>query len=572
MKKFFYFLIALLTCLGVVFLVMVLWPHFKTASEDETFSIQERLQTFYPLKKQHHFVILISGKNRESFPERQLQSIFDQSYQKYRIIFIDDSSKDHSFQKLQSFCVKRKKEEAVTLVRMDPLKEEMALLYETIHQLDPNDIVIYLTGGDWLFHENVLEHLNCAYANPDVKVTYSRTIQHPDYQSISGQIYSDTFLKEKKWRGLDAFPRDALVTFPAFYFQKIRLQDLLFEGRFIDGGAFFAFLYPIFEMGSEGLLFIDELMLVKDQSVLKRRKDKTHLHKLMAIESYLRSLPSYLTLTSRDEKTLTSPFFHRNKADILIFSKDSPLHLYACIESLYQKVRDVNEIYVIYDNQNSEFNRAYLNLETEFPKVHFSQVCDYPGSDFASLLEKMIANRRYGASYLLMTDDHHLFDRKIKIHDCIAALEKSGGSHFFLSLHEDEIEPSFPSLIPIAKGIYGWQVGEEKKKLSLFMSLCSKTILKKNFNAEVLENLSSFEKLWQKTLLIGSVPLFFEEPKALSLKLGGEESLSKKKEWGQKFIEGYKIDLPSLSCEVDGFEEKGSYPLIKREGLLSSPQ
>ena len=558
-------------CLGASLGGIVLWTHFKTASKEETFSIQRRLQTFYPLKEQRHFVILILGKNQENFSERQLQSIFDQSYQKYHITFIDDGSKDLISEKVRSFCVDKKKEEKLTLIHADSLKEEMGLLYETIHQLDPNDIVIYLTGGDWFLHENVLEHLNCAYANPEVKLTYSRTVKHPDYEKISGKVYSDAFLKEKKWRILETLPHDTFVTFPAFYFQKIRLQDFLFEGRFVDEQAFFAFLYPLFEMGAEGLLFIDELMLVKDCTRLKKRKNKTYLHKLMAVESYLRSLPSYPTVTKQEEKMSTSSFFHRNKADILIFSKDSPLHLYACLESLYQKVRDVNEVYVLYDNQGSEFNRAYLNLEAEFPKVHFFQVCDYPGSDFGSLLETTLTNRRYGASYLLMTDDHHLFDRKVSIHDCIAALEKSGGTHFFLSLNESEIDPSFPSIIPVEKGIYGWQLGEEKKRLSFFMSLCSKVFLQKNFNIKLLEDLDSFEKIWQQGLLIGSVPLFFEEPKALSLKLDGGESLSKKKAWGQKFIEGYKIDLPSLSCELDEIGEEGNYPLIKRETFLSSP-
>ena len=259
-------------------------------------------------------------------------------------------------------------------------------------------LLCFLEGQDWLSHENVLEHLNCAYAHPDVWLTYGRVIRHPDYQQVEGKAFSDQFLQKKKLRAQiePSFPM--LATFSAAYFKEVRLEDLLFGGKFIDEKAKCAFLFPLFEMGAEHVLFMDEVMLVKND-MAEKVDHKEHLHHVMATESYLRSLGTYSNLNALRLNFPTSNF-HRNKGDVLIFSEDSPLHLYACLESLHLNARDINEVYVIYQSHDHEFGRAYLNLKNEFPSVQFLDVCDYPGNDFTTLLSKAVENRRYGAPYL----------------------------------------------------------------------------------------------------------------------------------------------------------------------------
>jgi hypothetical protein len=283
----------------------------------------------------------------------------------------------------------------------------------------------------------------------------------------------------------------------------------------------------------------------------------------MAIESYLRSLKPYPTL-SRLRFIPGAQNAHRLKGDILIFSEDSPLHLYACLESLYLKVRDVNEIYVIYQSRDQFFGRAYLNLKNEFPTVQFLDVCDYPGNDFESLLTKTLENKRYGAPFVLITDDHFVFEQKLMLYECITSLEKVHADHFFLNLDEKVTNSPLPEAIQITDGTYAWQLGEEGQKQSPFMCLSRKAVLDIGLASHRVQDLAAFKQLWKKLLPSHSVALFYEEKKALPLKLEKEETLTQKKDWGNKFNEGYKIDLPSLLCEVDELQ-KGDYPLIKRE-------
>lgn len=563
MKKFLIVTCALAFVVFAYFSLRHLVPITGLPTENrETFAIQNHLQTFHPIQEDKNFVIVILGENAEDSCERQLKSIFNQTYSAYQILYLDNGSTDQTADKVKTFCEKENKAGRLTLVCHKQKKADMQVVYDAIHQLSPQDIVVYLEGNDWLSHENVLDHLNCAYAHPDVWLTYSRAIRHPDYQQVEGKPFSDRFLQEKKFREQGTLPLPSLVTFPVAYFKEIRLEDLLFNGRFIAERASLAFLYPLLEMGPTHVLFMDEVMLVKNDTTVEG-DHKEHLHQLMAIESYLRSLKSYPTL-SQLRLSPGAQNAHRLKGDILIFSEDSPLHLYACLESLYLKVRDVNEIYVIYQSRDQSFGRAYLNLKNEFPTVQFLDVCDYPGNDFESLLTKTLENKRYGAPFVLITDDHFVFEQKLMLHECITSLEKVHADHFFLNLDEKVANSPLPEAIQITDGTYAWQLGEEGQKQSPFMCLSRKAVLDIGLASHRVQDLAAFKQLWKKLLPSHSVALFYEEKKALPLKLEKEETLTQKKDWGNKFNEGYKIDLPSLLCEMDELQ-KGDYPLIKRE-------
>lgn len=528
----------------------------------ETFAIQKHLQTFHPIQEDKHFIVFVLVENASETCERQLRSVFDQTYENYEVVYLDNGSVDQSLEKAKAFCEKEQWQDKITFTRHAQKKAAMEVIYDTIHQFNSKDIVVFLEGQDWLSHENVLEHLNCAYAHPDVWLTYGRVIRHPDYQQVEGKAFSDQFLQKKKLRAQiePSFPM--LATFSAAYFKEVRLEDLLFGGKFIDEKAKCAFLFPLFEMGSEHVLFMDEVMLVKND-MAEKVDHKEHLHHVMATESYLRSLGTYSNLNALRLNFPTSNFY-RNKGDVLIFSEDSPLHLYACLESLHLNARDINEVYVIYQSHDHEFGRSYLNLKNEFPSVQFLDVCDYPGNDFTTLLSKAVENRRYGAPYLLITDDHYVFEQKLRLHECINALEKVHADHFFLTLDETEIKGPLPEAISVGDGIYAWQMGEEGQKQSPFMCVCRKSLLEKGVSREEVKDLSAFKQVWKKLLPHHAVALFYEEKKSLPLKLQQEATLTQKKEWGNKFIEGYKIDLPSLVCEMDEMQG-GNYPLIKRE-------
>jgi len=528
----------------------------KLAPQTKDATIQKKLGTIHPILEDQMIVAVVLAENDTKDVERNLDSLFNQTYPHKRIIFIDNGSTDGTYERAEAYC--QNKEKTVELIRYESKKPRLEVLYEVIGRCDPHEVVVPIEGKDWLSHENVFDHLNCAYANPDVWMTYSRAISHPDYKEVLGKECSDQKLMQKTFRQNVQKEISPLVTYYAGFFQEIKLQDFLYQGEFIDECHNLAILLPLLEMGPEHLFFMDEVSYVKNESHTFV-DHKLHLQKVLAVESHLRSLPSYPTL-SQLKLALNSPSFHRYKSDLILFSEDSPLHLYGCLESLLSMARDINEIYVLYKGSDHEFQRAYLNLQNEFHTIQFLNVCDYPGNDYATLINKVLANRRHASPFVVIGNDQMIFEQRVRFHDCIAAMEKVHADHFFLS-HESEEEETPPNAIPISQGIYAYQLGEEGAAHPFTIALCRKTLFE---SLEGVDDLPSFRKLWRRKLTPAAVALFYEEKKILPLDPTGDPSLAQKKEWGHKFIEGFKIDLPSLTCELEEVE-KGELPLIKRD-------
>ena len=430
-------------------------------------------------------------------------------------------------------------------------------MYEVIHNCSSSDIVVLIDSGDWLAHEYVFDHLNRAYANSDVWATYSRSISHPDYQNIQGSMYRDTAFSEKEFRRHRAMRLTGLKSFYAGFFQTIRLQDAIFQGSFIDDMTIEAIFFPLLEMGPEHILFVEEISYVESR-VKNRNASSFHLRKKYAEEDYLRSLPKYSTIThwytSFEEKNR-----HPYKADVLIFSKDRPLQLYALIESLFQYVSNLGAIQVIYEGSDAFFERAYLQLKAEFPSIRFLVICEHPEHEFTSLVKQALADRQSSSPYVLLLDDRVRVTDKIKLHDCIQALESTHTDHFILTEEEYAEKEQGYHFSFLTEAMIAHQVKNKEETLFNWRNLCRKKVLLTKMLDKV-NSMDAFVYAWEERVPRDSIVLFFEKAKLTSL----EKSVIAKEEqvaYARRFIEGFKIDLPSLICEGSNAD----YPLIKRQ-------
>jgi hypothetical protein len=560
---------GLLVCACLGYGLNHFFPYFvkkERAFENSSIlsNIQKHLQTFYPVLDDQSIVVIVLSHNDAEHCKKNLCSLFSQTYSNCCLIFVDNGSQDGTFDKAKAFADEQERKIPIKWIQYQERQPEMKILYEVIHACDPQDVVAVLKGNTWLAHENVLDHLNCAYANPDVWMTYSRAVNHPDYQQVIGDLLPDSYFLEKKFRRESIPFLASLKSFYAGFFKEIKLEDFLFRRTFIDEKSELAIFLPLVEMGPEHILFMNEITLVQGENRLPSFH-KSYLQRVMEEEAYIRCRPSYLSIGSL-QRQKQQAILHRIAGDILLFSEDSPLHLYACLESLYSKVLDRGEISVIYTASTKGFERAYLNLKTEFPEVQFFDVCDYPGNDFATLLTNVVKNKRHASPFLFMADDQMVFEGKIPLHECIQAMEKVHVDHFFLHFDEEEGEltQKLPEAIMIGEGIYGWQVGERGVSLPHFASICRKKAIEMWLDMHPASELSSLKHLLKNQLSPESVVLFFEEKKLLSLGHTREASEMQRREWGDKFIQGFKVDLSSLLYEGEEFE-RGDYPLVKRE-------
>ncbi|MCB1081554.1 MAG: glycosyltransferase family 2 protein [Chlamydiia bacterium] len=530
--------------------------HLPRQGKKET--AQQTLSACHPLLEDQSFVAIVLGGNDAPFVERCLTSLATQTYPNLRTIYIDNGSTDGTCETAQKLAEGNK----VEIVRFSEKKPVMEVLYQTIQNCSSHEIVALIEGKDWLAHENVFDHLNEVYANPDVWMTYSRAIHHPDFQVVEGHRVEERTLESKRTAELGK-ALTPLTTFYASFFKEIKLEDALSGGEFIDDSFRLAVALPLVEMGPKRICFVDEISYVKNNA-REKVDHKLHLEKVAEVEKELGSLPPYAPLTHLTIKQTTTPY-HRYKADVVIFSEDSPLHLYATLESLYSHVRDINSVYVLYEGSDPEFQRAYLNLSNEFHTAQFLNICDFPGHDLQSLLTKVLENKRHASPFVLFATDRLIFDESVRFHDAIEAMEKTHADHFLITF-ETQAMPQTKA-IPLGEGIYAYQLGAIGAGHPFCLSLCRKTL----FHNLKATDLPSFKSQWKEKQTPHAVALFFEERKTLPLNIPSETTEVQKKEWGHKFIEGFKIDLTSLSCEMEEVA-KGELPLIKRERRRPIPQ
>lgn len=140
----------------------------------------------FPITSQKSFVFVVYAMDDAPWIERSLQSIFDQEYSAYRVIFIDDGSEDESFSIAQDFAALRN----VEYLRNEEHQGFLACLHGAVATISDEEIVIPLQARDWLAHAGALARLNGIYQDPDVWEASSSALELPSYESSKEGLHS----------------------------------------------------------------------------------------------------------------------------------------------------------------------------------------------------------------------------------------------------------------------------------------------------------------------------------------------------------------------------------------------
>ena len=202
--------------------------------------------------KKNKFIILVTAYNDEKWVEYNLASILNQSYSDYKVIYYDDASEDNTYQKVidivkdnsKFFPIKRKNN-----------KGALHSYIECIDELEDEDILVCISGDDWLFDENVLEKLNNFYNENDVWMTYGKMYcwgNHEDNvieATPQNTPYPD-FTHSNKYYRKDIWRASHLRTFKGFLLKTLD-KDIFksnLDSKYYDHAADLAVSFPCLEM------------------------------------------------------------------------------------------------------------------------------------------------------------------------------------------------------------------------------------------------------------------------------------------------------------------------------------
>ena len=518
---------------------------------------QEKLA--HPVALQKSFVIVIRSYNNADWYEKNLRSVFEQKYDNYRVIYIDDASKDHTSDLVKSYIAKMGKEEKVSLIRNENNLGASANLYFAAHSCSDGEIIVLLDGDDWLAHDEVLKKLNEVYADPNVWMTYGSYVTYPAYErGVYARELPEKVVQKNQIRKFvknELWPLSALATFYAELYKEIRLRDCLFEGRFFDAAADVAFMVPLAEMAGRRAKYLDEVLYIYNRATALN-DDKLKAKRQFLCSRHVVAQKPYKPLEALPKHVMTEG----DKADLVIFSFDRPMPLLATLESIAKFVVGVDKISVIYRSSDPLFEVGYQRVRECFKDVVFIKQGDSPHEDFKPLLLSTVYNG--GAQYVVFAVDENIVTDQIDLTTGAAALQmsKAHGFYYRLGKHIDssyvfDLNQGIPPLNVLSKQVLAWNFSQGKGDWrfpnNVEFTLYDKKNIEKNLRSLQYKHPRSLESQWSRKHKINKVGLCYDSAKIINIPLccrlqDCHMMYYSSIELLEKFQTGLKIDISPL--------------------------
>lgn len=400
----------------------------------------------------------------------------------------------------------------MTYVEKTADKAESELLYRAIHSCQSNEIVVLLKGGKFFAHPQVLSTLNKHFADPDVWMMTSQELLYPIYENRWSEGCHQSF-----YVGLA---------------KQIKLEEFLIEGRFIKDDYETILFLSLLELSGTHAFGIQKPFFVtsRGRDGVERQGEIVH--------APFKEYPWHDF--SKDEE----------RVDLLIFSYNRPLQLYAFLESTKKHLEALHRQYVIYRAGNYHYEKGYGKVKKAFPNVIYIRQCvESPYEDFAPVVRKTIFDRNVStARYVSFAFDDFLIKESIDLKEAVGLLKETGAYGFYFCLGNNLKGYPKDQKLLIQEGVFGWQFstmdGEWKVSNSLKMTLFKKEDIEVDFINMRFHSPNILEALWNEGANLLRVGLYYDRSKAVSLPLNiAMENEKASEEISKKFNEGTPYTL-----------------------------
>ncbi|MFC1842067.1 glycosyltransferase [Candidatus Dependentiae bacterium] len=282
-----------LFCLSI--LTLLLTPLFSQAMKTD----KPNPEPTKPTHTEKHIVVVAASYNNKDWYKKHIDSFASQDYPNKTMIYVDDLSPDKTGDLVEQYIQEKNLEDCIILIKNETRKGALANQYYAIHPCKDDDIIIILDGDDWFADNQVLSYINKVYQDPNIWLTYGQFKHLSNGKRGFCSPMPKRVVKNNDFRKHPHIPSH-LRTFYAGLFQKIKIEDLMFEGDFLKMTGDIAAMFPMIEMASKGhFKFIPKILLIyNDLNSLNDHKVSKGLQR--RLDLLIRSRPKY--------KPIESPF------------------------------------------------------------------------------------------------------------------------------------------------------------------------------------------------------------------------------------------------------------------------
>lgn len=216
------------------------------------------------------------------------------------------------------------------------------------------------------------------------------------------------------------------------------------------------------------------------------------------------------------------------RADMVIFSYDRPLQLYALLESMQLYMTGLGQVQIIYRASDERYARAYGRVQADFPTAIFRRQGDKPREDFKPLTIE--ASFESPNEYIIYAVDDIVVKDFVDLGICIDLLEKTQawGFYFRLGANLSECYPchcrqAVPPYTAVSEGALSWRFSQGSYDWnyphSVDMTLYRKSDIENDVRAVGFATPNSFEGAWAGRRPGRPYGLCYEQTKIVNLPL-----------------------------------------------------
>lgn len=218
------------------------------------------------------------------------------------------------------------------------------------------------------------------------------------------------------------------------------------------------------------------------------------------------------------------------KVDVIIFSYNRPLQLYALLESMDIYVQGIGTVSVIYRSDSDRYESAYDQVKKTFSAVSYIKQGQYPAQDFKPLLLNTF--KITPSEYVMFAVDDIVVCDFVDLTECVLALKEIKAYGFYLRLGRNisycyamNKKQHVSDLLLVRDGIYLWRF-EKGSYDWAYPNTVDMTIYKKSDILNDLEKINyrapnSLEGAWHglSKFIKSRKGLCFERSKMVNLPL-----------------------------------------------------
>lgn len=446
-------------------------------------------------------------KTHRPYCVEHIESLAKQQYphDHFKIYCIDDASLDGTADALHRSVISLGINDITTVHRNPERKKALYNLWRKIHELD-DEVIVVTTDGDDELVSKALARLAQEYQDTNVWLTYGQFKHYPSGTMGHCAQFPADVVKKLAYRK-HTWLASHVRTFKAGLFKRIKLEDLISsDNEFYPMTWDQAFMFPMLEMASKGhFRFIPDVLYLYKET--PQNDYKVNYGLMARLEKEIRNKKVYKPL-DRSPKTAAP-----SSVDLIVFSKDRPLQLYAHLESVYTYLKHVNSIQVIYHAADKEYAQGYEHVKRDFPHVtYYQQSTSNPKGDFKHLLTQAL--NRCPSKYMMFAVDDIIVKDFCDLHECTNALNHTHAYAFYLRMGLNITElysvntavrssnetVGLPALVHLDKNIYAWRFntgrGDWAYPHSVDMTIMRTKTIKQHIRVLNFDTPNKFEGEW----------------------------------------------------------------------------